>query len=284
VSLVTVDFSAHIHDWEWFAARINMDGAQVRGERDVLCRCPAHDDYSPSLHVWEDADGIGCFCFAGCGRGEIEDALDDSEPSAVVQRFKPTRRERGRIVARYPYTDDLGRTIYVKRRYEPKSFDFVRPVSLAARTEGPVTWGQRITWVRGLKDSSGNYVVCPVPYHLHELRNAKQSIWIVDGEKDADALSAVGVLATCGPFGMANWPEPDNEETGESFSDPFRFHDITVVADRDEPGYKAAARLAGFMFGVACSVRVVAAASGKDAFDHLAAGFGVDEFRLVERV
>lgn len=280
---VAVDFSAHVHDFDWFASRISMDGAQVRGERDLLCRCPAHDDFSPSLHVWEDGDGLGVHCFAGCSRADIEDALEDAKPRKVVPAFRPQRLVRGEVVATYEYYDAHGVLIYRKRRFQPKSFDFQRLVVVPPRTEGPVTWDEpRITWVRGLKDPNGNYVVQPVPYNLPLLqpkfaKHTSMHVAIVDGEKDADLLyQDEGIPAICSPFGMANWwPEWDQ---------CFAMKHVTIVADRDEAGYKAAAKLAERLRPVTLSLRVVEAAAGKDTFDHFEAGFGLRDFRLVEGV
>jgi hypothetical protein len=280
---VSIDFSEHVRDFDWFAQRLNFDGARIVGDRDILCRCPAHDDNSPSLHIWEDGQGLGVHCFAGCSRSDIEDAIEDAKPRKGAATFKSTRSVRGEVVAVYEYFDPWGKLIYRKRRFKPKSFDFQRPVVIPARTEGSVTWDQdRLTWVRGLKDRDGHFIVNPVPYNLPLLQPkfAKDNgmhVAIVDGEKDADVLyHEERVPATCSPFGMANWwPEWDQ---------CLAMKHVSIVADRDEPGYAAAAKLKARLLPIALSVRIVEAAEGKDTFDHFNAGYGLRDFRLVEGV
>ena len=50
-------------------------GGRQNGE-GYMCRCPAHDDRTPSLSVSEAEDGTVLFyCFAGCSQAEVMDAL-----------------------------------------------------------------------------------------------------------------------------------------------------------------------------------------------------------------
>lgn len=255
------------HDFDWFADR--LEGIEQRGERDVLARCPAHDDGRPSLHVWEDAQGLGVHCFAGCSRGEVEEALEDAAPSPREQVHVRQYRERPtKIAARYVYTDASGEPVIRKLRYEPKDFRLQRATRPA--------WWEGVYWSTGLKGNTGELLVQLVPYRLPDVLAAVKRgapVYVVDGEKDADRLSAEGVAATCSPYGMARWrPE---------FSEYLRGASVVIVADRDEPGYRAATKLAASLDGIARSVRVVEAAVGKDAFDHLEAGHSLDEFAAV---
>jgi hypothetical protein len=262
---VSISFAERTFDW--YLER--LEGIEQRGERDVLARCPAHDDGRPSLHVLEDAQGLLVHCFAGCSRADVDEALEDMAPSPKPVVRIAQRRERGEVVARYDYRNAVGDVIFRKLRLEPKSFEFRRPVIVPARTEGPVQHSEFVSWRPGLKDTEGRYVVEPVPYNLPELLNTTTP-WIVDGEKDADRLATEGAVATCSPYGMARWrPE---------FSEYLCGAEVVVVADRDEPGRRAASKLATALREVASSVRVVEAAEGKDAFDHLEAGLSLDEF------
>ena len=275
MSRVRIDFSEHVRDFDWYAARLDLEGARLIGERDILCRCPAHEDYSPSLHLREDEHGLLCHCFAGCSQSEIADALEDADPKPRKQLAKIVpARERGTVVATYDYRNADGELVYRKLRLDPKSFEFRRPVVVAARTSGPVQHSEYVSWRAGLKDAEGRYVVEPLPYNLPELIAAPDA-WIVDGEKDADRLAQEGITATCSPYGMARW-KPEWDEY-------IRDKHVTVVADRDEPGYRAAAQIAARLDGIAASVRVVEAVKGKDAFDHLQAGLPLDSLAEVSR-
>jgi hypothetical protein len=268
MSKVTVRFHEHVRDYDWFLDRLDLEGARIIGDRDVLCRCPAHDDYSPSLHVKEDDQGLLVFCYAGCSRGDIIDCLEDAEPRTIRPKLAPTPRDRGSVVAVYDYRNTQGEVIYRKLRLDPKSFEFRRPVVVSARTEGPVQHSEYVSWRPGLKDRQGSYLVQPLPYNLPELIGASE-VSIVDGEKDADRLTREGIVTTCSPYGMARW-KPDWDEYLDG-------KQITIVADRDEPGYKAAYALAERLH----PLRLVEAREGKDAFDHLEAGHGVDAFRVI---
>ena len=263
---------------EWFLERLDLDGAEWRGKRDVLVRCPSHADFSPSLHLWEDKLGLGVHCFAGCERSEIEDALQGEIP----QRVKPprvfVRRTRGSVVARYDYRNAEGEIAFRKLRFDPKSFEFRRPVVVAAREEGPVQHSEYVKWVRGLKDSDGQMLVEPIPYNLPELVTTGMP-WVVDGEKDADRLAAEGVVATCSPYGMKGW-RPEWDRYLADFPGRGGRRSCTIVADRDEAGRRAAQALASRLLGV-FEVRVVEAVTGKDAYDHLEAGYGLEDFMEV---
>lgn len=262
VSIVFTD-----HSFDWFVDR--LEGIEYRGERDVLARCPAHDDGRPSLHVLEDEQGLLVHCFAGCSRGDVEEALEDASPSPREQiTVRRVRKAPGRIVARYVYTDETGEPVIRKLRYEPKSFRLQRATRPA--------WWEGVRWVTGLKSNTGELLVPLVPYRLPDVLAAATRgapVYVVDGEKDADRLAAEGVAATCSPYGMARWrPE---------FSEYLSGVEVVVIADRDEPGYRAATKLAEGLGVVAASVRIAEAQEGKDAFDHLEAGYSLDEFSEV---
>lgn len=94
-------------------------------------------------------------------------------------------------------------------------------------------------------------------------------VYVCEGEKDVRAVESVGAAATCSAMGagkahLFNW-------------EPLRGKNVTVVADKDEPGRKHAAQVAELLDGIATSVRVMEAAEGKDAADHIAAGRTLDE-------
>lgn len=262
------------HDYDWYFTR--LEGVEARGERDVMARCPAHDDNRPSLHVVEDEQGLLVHCFAGCARADIDDALEDVAPGTRDLIAVRQRRERGTVIATYDYRNAEGELIYRKLRMEPKSFEFRRPVIVPARTQGPIQHSEYVRWHPGLKDLAGNYVVEPEPYNLPEVIDAVKRddpVFLVDGEKDCDRLAEEGVAATCSPYGMARWRADWNEY--------LRGAVVFVVADRDEPGRRAAAKVVEGLGGVAASAQVIRAAHGKDAFDHLEAGFTLNDFEGV---
>jgi len=163
--------------------------------------CPFHEDHDPSLSV-SQKNGIGLFKCHGCdakgsildfvmrkeGVGladaarhiqELEGIQDDSRPSAKKRRPAPWDRPvtGETLEAEYPYTDEQGVVLYVKRRFRPKDFDFHHTV------DGKPTWD-----IKGVRR---------VLFHLPEVIK-NDSTWLVEGEKDVLTLEGLGFVATTG--------------------------------------------------------------------------------------
>ena len=118
------------------------------------------------------------------------------------------------------------------------------------------------------------YVLYRLPEVIEAIKSG-DTIYVVEGEKDADALAALGIPATCNPMGANDWKQ--------AYTDTLKGGHVVVVADRDAPGRKHAHAVAASLARVAASVQVAEAAKGNDASDHLAAGFGVSEFVVIGR-
>jgi hypothetical protein len=177
----------------------------------------------------------------------------------VADLFDEPRRRNGRdpgttIEERYPYVDEQGDLLFEVVRYQGKEF----------RQRRPGAQGRWESNVRGVRR-----VLYRLPAVIEAAR-AGGTIYVVEGERDVHAIEAAGAVATTNPGGAGKWrPE---------FSAALRGADVIVVADKDEPGRNHAAQVASSLDGVAVSVRVVEAAEGKDARDHLVAGRGLDAF------
>ncbi|WP_327268778.1 hypothetical protein OG233_13970 [Streptomyces sp. NBC_01218] len=168
-------------------------------------------------------------------------------------------------VAQYLYRDENGRTLHGVTRCDHKCFAQWRP-------DDTTKSGRR--W--SLNDRDGNRLVRVVPYRLPELLAAKEAdrvIWIAEGEKDVHALLDHGLAATCNAAGAGRWTTEHAQFLEGA--------DVTIVADRDEPGQKHAVQVVDTLRGVARSVYVVQARTGKDAADHFEAGHKDSEFDQV---
>ncbi|VBA60281.1 AAA family ATPase [Mycobacterium attenuatum] len=95
------------------------------------------------------------------------------------------------------------------------------------------------------------------------------TVFVAEGEKDVLAIESVGGAATCPAMGAG--------KAGKFDWEPLRGKTAIIIADKDEPGRKHAEQVAGLLQGIASSIRIVEAAAGKDAADHIAAGYGLDE-------
>jgi 5S rRNA maturation endonuclease (ribonuclease M5) len=221
-------------------------GCSPRGN---TARCPAHDDRTPSLSVGESQDGrVLIYCHAGCDLvGDILPALKLSTADLF-----PAKWHCQDVVAVYEY-ETTPPTRIVRRTEKRFHIEHQQP-------DG--TWAAR----------SGGAE--PVLYRRNEVlaeANRGGTVWIVEGEKDADALRSTGVVATTNIFGQGKW----RKDYAADLKGAAR---VVIVADKDEVGYKHAKSVEESLLGIADEVVVVAAAAGKDASDHLAAGFGVEDF------
>src|SRR6185503_13089018 len=93
-----------------------------------------------------------------------------------------------RIVAEYDYLNEDGRLLFQVVRLFPKDFRQRRP-------DGAGGW----IW-----DLNG---FARVLYKLPELLTADRSepVYIVEGEKDTNRLTALGIVATTAPMGAGKW-------------------------------------------------------------------------------
>jgi 5S rRNA maturation endonuclease (ribonuclease M5) len=219
-------------------------------------RCPAHDDRTASLSVTEgDAGKVVVHCHAGCPIDEIVAAIGLNLTDLFPSSNGHTER---RIAALYNYHNADGELAYQVVRYQPKDFRQRRPDGHGG-------------WIWRLDDTPR------ILYNLPNLTTQTGTVFVTEGEKDADALTAAGYLATCGPGGAGTWNRIANHA-----SDILADRDVIIIADKDPVGYKHARDVAHHLNNVAASITVVEAATGKDAADHLAAGLTVDDLLLVD--
>jgi putative DNA primase/helicase len=211
-------------------------------------RCPAHDDRTPSLGLWVGRNGallIRCWARHGCTLGAIleakgltmRDLFPDQDDRSEPKRHGAAWQEapKRRVVATYDYRDEVGQLLYQAIRYEPKGFNQRRPDP---------------TFKDGWSWALGN--VRRVLYRLPELLGAPRlPVLVVEGEKDADALVALRLLATTnvGGTGMG-WRD--------DYSRSLAGRRVVVLPDNDlvgrEHGYLVAGSL---VYHGAASVRLL---------------------------
>jgi putative DNA primase/helicase len=99
-------------------------------------------------------------------------------------------------------------------------------------------------WVKGADG------VRRVPYRLPEVLAAIERgdslVYVVEGEKDADRLVALGLVATTNPMGAGKWRD--------EYAHYFAGADVVVIADRDKPGIAHARKVATSLRPVASAV------------------------------
>ncbi|MBF6296822.1 hypothetical protein IU459_04590 [Nocardia amamiensis] len=116
-----------------------------------------------------------------------------------------------------------------------------------------------------------------IPWKLADIREALDTgreLYVCEGEKDVQRANRAGQLATCNAMGAGKW----TDEHARWLAGAAR---VIVVADRDRPGYRHAARVAETLTGCVGEVRVMQARSGKDLADHFDAGYDLTDLEPV---
>jgi hypothetical protein len=241
-----------------------LDGVRQQGGYwKARCPVPAHEDREASLSVKRGTkQPVLIKCHAGCDTVAVlgaigltlADVSNSDNHEQPAGEWMPGGR---RAIAVYDYTDGDGNLLFQVLRTADKKFSQRRPDVLARNG-----WRWNLDGIRR------------VPYQLPKLIkavNADHLVHIVEGEKDVHAVQQAGGVATCNPGGTgAGWRE--------EYDGYFVGAKVVIVADKDEPGRRHAADVAGHLRKVARSVTVVEGVWGKDAADHLARGFGLDDW------
>jgi putative DNA primase/helicase len=146
------------------------------------------------------------------------------------------------MVAYYDYRDETGELLFQVCRFEPKDFRQRRP-------DGNDGW---IWQVKGSRI---------IPYRLRELiaSSADTEVWIVEGEKDADRLAGLGIVATCNPGGAAkvNGNAKAKSKWHPDLNRFFTGRKVTVIPDNDNAGRAHARAIALNLTPIAARVRIL---------------------------
>ena len=205
-----------------------------RSGKGWIGKCPAHNDENPSLSIHEGDDGrILLKCHAGCSNERVVERMRLAMRDLFPQNGRPRASKRKRkIVKVYPYLDEHGVLLCEAVRFVPKAFAQRRP------------------------DGKGGYVwnmdeVRRVLYRLPQIIAAgvESFIFAAEGEKDADRLTAEGLVATTSSCGAGKAHLTD-------WSHVYGRH-VVIVLDNDPDGHKHAQEVARLLHGKAASVRIV---------------------------
>jgi putative DNA primase/helicase len=208
------------HPYDRLVAALRARGLSVRQCRAdaVRASCPAHPDRRPSVTVTRREDRVLLRCFSGCRVSAIVAALGLRMADLFLG---PRLRRRAEAIAAYPYCDADGRVIAEKVRLQPKRFRWRTPDA-----ERPGAW--RL----GLHGAAVGL------YRAPELVDAR-CVVVVEGERAADELAALGFVVTCPPTGASTWLTTWTEVLWRSGA-----REVVVLPDADTPGRQHAARVA----------------------------------------
>jgi 5S rRNA maturation endonuclease (ribonuclease M5) len=220
---------------------------------ELRAPCPIHKGKRDSLAV--NLEKGTWFCHSECGRGgsifQFEAAVsgcDLKHARDEVLRIAGRSSSNGtakRIVATYDYTDENGNLLFQTVRYQPKDFTQRRP-------DG------RGDWIWNLKGTRR------VLYRLPAVI-AASVVFVVEGEKDANALTKLGVVATTSPMGAGKWRQ--------EYSESLRGKKVYMIPDADDAGQKHAATVVRSLKGVATSTKLLPLpGANKDAAERIEHG------------
>ncbi len=215
-----------------------LGGVVEKAPGEWVALCPCHDDHSPSLSITRtDRGGLLLYCFV-CKDKEIDRAIcqklgiklsaicppRDPMPTTLTKpspRGVPALYEGKSLVKTYEYHNADGSPNKLVARYESvgDSGDGKRKKTfLQYRPDGSGGW---VAGVKGLPE---------VPYRLPELlaSSVDEIVFVVEGEKCAEALVGLGLVATTNAGGGGKWPK--------EFAEHFYDRDVVVLPDNDKTG------------------------------------------------
>ena len=147
--------------------------------------------------------------------------------SKQQQRALPVTPKMSRA---YDYYDSDGVLAYQVLRFDnPKTFRQRRPDNNGG-------------WINSIKD------IDPLPYNLPAIvTNPQAPVFIVEGEKCADALIELGLIATTNSGGSKNW----KPELAQYFAD----RNVVVLPDNDEAGQAHADTVIAALHGTSGKIK-----------------------------
>lgn len=251
------------------------------GQGNYICRCPAHDDSTESLHVKlgrnkKGQDIILIKCLAGCTREDILQRMgleqkdltcgqDDDRPPWDERQVKtgtptwekrkkpeadkppkepPKKADHGakKLECTYPYTDEEGRLLFEAVRYRYEDGS----KTFRQRRPDPEHPGQWKWELNGVR---------LVLYRLPEVRKAiaaGQPVWLAEGEKDADNLAGIGLCGTTLPMGAGK-----DRWSKSNYADSLKGATVYILPDNDKPGWEHAQEGARTLDGAAAHCRIL---------------------------
>jgi len=250
---------------------------KVNGQWMASCPVSSHGqgngDRNPSLCVSETDEGKPLFkCFSGCSQESVFQAVKDygllpdlPNPTDFLTQLKPIQKQEPVLEQEWHYTDEDGVVQHIKQRY--KTFDAKGKTYKQFRVDEN---GRRHASMTGANI---------VPYNLPEVdfaRKTGRTVFLCEGEKAADALKTIGVVATCTHNGASNFPEDVVKHlVGLT---------IAIVPDNDTVGWEYARKAVAALKAVTKSIRVVDLQLDEvkeDAYEFVYK-YGGDKDRLVD--
>jgi len=226
-----------------------LEAVTPAGDGKWKACCPAHEDRNPSLSISAGEDGTALVrCWAGCETESVcqavglsmADLFSDDRPGASSPRPAPTKRER-KPDATWPTCNEALREL--DRRESRNHRQRVRywtyydasgsPLGVVVRYE-TADGNKAVIPISKQPDGPWAIKAMPTPrllYQLPTLADAER-VYVCEGEKAADAVRGLGLVATTSPGGC--------KAARKSDWSPLAGKTIIILPDHDEPGERYA--------------------------------------------
>lgn len=236
-----------------------------RSGEGYTARCPAHDDQSPSLSI-KEADGkILIHCHAGCNHKDICSSLGIEEKDLFAEGDKFEVVKKPKKIVEYVYKNEKAHYVCSKIRFEP---------GRDGKSKG-FCWKRLDENERVVYDRKG----CPLLlYNYPEVLSGierNRTIFLVEGEKDADTLFKANHISTTAP---------ETTEWNDEFTAVLKNASVVILYDNDDAGVKRRDLLLRNLFGKVKSLKVThlpgneySESHGPDITDWLNKGHTINE-------
>lgn len=234
------------------------------GNGQWSARCPCrNDDNNPSLSIAEQNGRILMHCHRGNGCDVFKICESINVAISDIMPTDPSPQKSGlTLIATYDFKDENGQLLFQKLRYLDES--------------GKKTFRQR----RPKPGGGWEYDLNGTPkilYNLPAVLLAKKNGWaifVVEGEKDVDTLTQLGITATTMPGGAGKWLEIHTQTLAGAMVD--------IVADNDKVGKEHAIEVAQKLRDAGCDVQTFVCPDVKDVTDLVRAGRHLTELLPLE--
>ena len=231
-------------------------GGEAKGDH-VRAPGPGHSAEDRSLSVKVDAaapDGFLVHSFSG----DDEIACKNHVRAKLgLPKFTPKGGSGWVFVSEHIYKEKEGTPYLRVRKYRDEN----------GKKQFPQAHWDGARWKKGKPEGD------KIPYQLPELVASAVSIpiYFCEGEKDADALAKLGLVATTASAGaQAPWDPALNQW--------FKDRHVIILPDADQVGRKHAQKVAGALDEVVASIKVV------DLYPERSDGHDVSDWLHADRV
>jgi len=243
---------------------------KANGQWVASCPVPSHGkgngDKNPSLSIDINDEGKPLFhCHGGCSQEDVFHTIralhllpeleERPDPLANIRPIPKVEFQQ-----EWVYTDEHRQPVFVKQRLKVG--------------ESGKTYRLYKIDEHGRKQSTLSDARI-VPYNLPALLDAKtagRNIFLVEGEKAADAIKSIGMIASTAHTGAGSWPA--------AITEYFAGAQVIILPDNDVPGWQYAYKAAEAILPIAKSLKVVdlgLQGQGDDAYEFIEEGGSRDK-------